>query len=604
MFVLLTNYYFYSSILYIMIYDICIIGSGQSGLTTCKTFIESGYNVIILEKNYNSNGLFSSVKEKEYFYWSSSKYMSCFSDFPMGNNIPDWFTIQQYVDYLEAYKNKFGLEKYIMYDSNVVNCEQNENSEWVVEYVTSYKTQKLISKKLIVCNGLNQTPKFPEILNNFTGEIIHTESVYRNMNKMDWKNKFNNKKVLLLGGGESAFDIGHIISTNTDKLYYSTKDYIEWFPQGSEFKKNIKRLEKIIENNKKNDINNENNICHSNMLNFFNNFVYPSDTHLNYMEYSLPEPMLYVWHNYGRKFIIGNNDGCGKCTHSHKKLCDINETPDNLFLKYVVKRSDFILDMYENKVNIVYYPDKIIGKTVYTKEKIIENVDIIVCATGYKKYFPFLKDSIYNDEFIKKMIPKNTSNIAFIGFARPTMGSIAVIAEMQSWWVQKYFENKLSYKIRKPFFSNNDVLNLTNKNINTLVIGCFYLKDLAKDMNIEPNMMYLLFTNFKLFFTIYTGSCNTMVYRIHGEKSYQGSDKVLIESFPNFNSHSTSSKLYIFMFLIYHIVFIILCIFVAYVISYGIFIISNLKYKNAKYKNLKYLFYIISISIIFIFYSL
>ena len=83
-----------------MICDICIIGSGQSGLTTCKTFIEKGYNVVVLEKNNSSNGLFSSIKEKDYFYWSSSKYMSCFSDFPMSNDIPDWFTIQQYVDYL------------------------------------------------------------------------------------------------------------------------------------------------------------------------------------------------------------------------------------------------------------------------------------------------------------------------------------------------------------------------------------------------------------------------------------------------------------------------------------------------------------------------
>jgi hypothetical protein len=258
--------------------------------------------------------------------------------------------------------------------------------------------------------------------------------------------------------------------------------------------------------------------------------------------------------------------------------------------------------MFENKVNIVYYPDKIIGKTVYTKEKIIENVDIIVCATGYKKCFPFLKDSIYNDELIKKMIPKYTSNIAFIGFARPTMGSIAVIAEMQSWWVQKYFENNLSYQIRNPFFRNYDVLNLTNKNINTLVIGCFYLKDLAKDMNIEPNMVYLLFTNFKLFFTIYSGSCNTMVYRIHGEKSYEGSDKVLINFFPNFNNHSNVSKTYIFMFLICHILFIILCIILAYVISYIIFLVSNLKYKIMNYENMKYLFYTISICIIFIAY--
>lgn len=586
-----------------MIYDICIVGSGQSGLTTCKTFIEKGYNVIVLEKNYNSNGLFSSIQEKEYFYWSSSKYMSSFSDFPMRDNIPDWFTIQQYIDYLEAYKKKFDLEKHIMYNSNVINCEQNENSEWIIEYVTSYKTKKLVSKKLIVCSGLNQTPKFPQIINNYTGEIIHTESVYRNMSKMDWKNKFSNKTVLLLGGGESAFDIGHVISTNTNKLYYSTKDYIEWFPQGSEFKRNIKRLKKIVENDKKYDTNDENKICRSKMLKSLNNFVYPTDTHLNYMEYSLPEAMSNAWHNYGRMFLVGNNDGCGKCTHSHKKLCDINETPDNLFLKYVVKRSDFLIDMFENKVNIVYYPDKIIGKTVYTKEKIIENVDIIVCGTGYKKYFPFLKDSIYSDqEFIKKMIPKNTSNIAFIGFARPTMGSIAVIAEMQSWWVQKYFENKLSYKIRSPFFRNYDVLNLTNKNINTLVIGCFYLKDLAKDMNIEPNMVYLLFTNFKLFFTIYSGSCNTMVYRIHGEKSYEGSDKVLMNFFPDFNNHSNVSKMYIFMFLLCHILFIILCIILAYVISYIIFLISNLKYKIMNYENMKYLFYTISICIIFIAY--
>jgi dimethylaniline monooxygenase (N-oxide forming) len=586
-----------------MIYDICIIGSGQSGLTTCKTFIEKGYNVIVLEKNYNSNGLFSSIQEKEYFYWSSSKYMSSFSDFPMSDAIPDWFTIQQYIDYLEAYKKKFDLEKHIMYNSNVINCEQNENSEWIIEYVSSYKTKKLVSKKLIVCSGLNQTPKFPEIINNYTGEIVHTESVYRNMSKMDWKNKFSNKTVLLLGGGESAFDIGHIISTNTNKLYYSTKDYIEWFPQGSEFKRNIKRLEKIVEKDKKDDNDDEYKICRSKIYKFLNSTLYPTDTHLSYMEYSLPEAMSNVWHNYGRMILFGNTNGCGKCNHNHKKLCDINETPDNLFLKYVVKRSDFLIDIFENKVNIVYYPDKIIGKTVYTKEKIIENVDIIVCATGYKKNFPFLKDSIYSDEeFIKKMIPKNTSNIAFIGFARPTMGSIAVIAEMQSWWVQKYFENNLSYKIRSPFFRNYDVLNLTNKNIDTLVIGCFYLKDLAKDMNVEPNMVYLLFTNFKLFFTIYSGSCNTMVYRIHGEKSYEGSDKVLINSFPNFNNHSNVSKMYIFMFLVYHILFIILCIILAYAISYIIFLISNLKYKILNYENMKYLFYIISIYIIFIAY--
>ena len=139
----------------------------------------------------------------------------------------------------------------------------------------------------------------------------------------------------------------------------------------------------------------------------------------------------------------------------------------NLFLKYVTKRTDFLLDMYENKVKIVYYPTKIKNKSIETKELNFD-VDIIICSTGYKKYFPFLDESIYNREFIKKMIPKNKNNIAFIGFARPTMGSIATIAEVQSWWVKSYFQG-LSYKIRKPFFKYYDLLDLSNNNINIMI---------------------------------------------------------------------------------------------------------------------------------------
>ena len=592
-----------------MLYDICIIGSGQSGLVTCKTFIERGYNVIILEKNYNSNGLFSSIQEKDYFYWSSSKYMSCFSDFPMNNKTSDWFTIQQYVHYLESYKNTFGLEKHISYNSKVINCDQTPDGTWSIQYINSHKPKVLFCKKLIICSGLNQTPKFPEIINNYKGEIIHTDTVYK-QNRIDWEKNFTNKKVLLLGGGESAFDIGHIISNYTKELYYSTQNYIEWFPQGGEFKKNIKRLKKNINNIKTNDGDengdkngDKNGICQKNLLFLLQFFKYPTDTHLSYIEYSLPEPISNFWHSYGRGILKGIDQDCGKCSHNNNNLCRINNTPDNLFLKYVVKRSEFVLDIFENNVNIVYYPDKIIGKTVYTKEKIIENVDIIVCATGYKKQFPFLKEHIYTDEFIKKIIPKNTSNIAFIGFARPTMGSIAVIAEMQSWWTLQYFENKLSYKIRTPFFRNYDVLNLSNKNIDTLVIGCYYLKDLAKDMNIEPNMTYLFFTNLKLFFTIYTGSCNSMVYRITGDKSYIGSDKILINTLPKFNDHSIGGKLYICSFILYHILFIILCAILGYAISYVIFIIANLHSNIFPYENIKYLFYIISISIIIICYK-
>jgi len=541
-------------------YDICIIGAGQSGITTCKTFSETNKKIIVLEKCNNCNGMFSNIKEKDYFRWSSSKYVSGFSDFPMDKKLGSWFTIQNYIDYLNNYKKHFNLDKYIQYGATVEDCNQNNEEKWIVKYKLNNINYNLISKKLIVCTGLNNYQKFPDIVDNFKGTIYHTQDIYY-MDKYQWKEKFYGKKILLIGGAESAFDIGHILVNNNSDLYYTTKNYIEWFPPGNDNEENLKRMKKI------------DNDSLTAMLNLSGKET--TDMNLNYIEYSLPEPMSAIWHEYGRvilgipyKFLTGDFSNNSNCNHSHVKLCSINETPNNLFKKYVVKRTEFLLDIYENKVKIIKFPHKIQGNKVVYDNNAIEDIDIIICATGYKKIFPFLNKKYTEDEYIKKIIPKNTNNLAFIGFARPTMGSIAPIAEMQSWWVNEYFYNNLNYQIRRPFFRNNDPLNLENEHINTIVIGCFYLKDLAKDMNLEPNMSYLLFTNFDLFTTIISNSCHPMMYRIHGKKRTPESEKILLDTWPTFENKTGNMKLYLLFFVILHLVYYLIIFYIFYLI-YG-----------------------------------
>ena len=576
-------------------YDVCIIGAGQSGLVTCKTFVEANKkteankNIIVLEKCNDCVGMFSTIKEKDLFKWSTSRYMSGFSDFPMPKNIPTWFTIQQYVDYLESYKKHFHLDQYIKYNSLVKKCSQNENQEWIVHY----NNDTLICKKLIICAGLNQTPKFPEIISGFTGEVIHTEHIYRNMYKEDWKHKFSGKRILLLGGAESAYDIGHVLVQYSDQVFYSTKNYTEWFPKGDEEPELIKRMQKM------------NNKCLHNIYGVtekglsVNN---PTDTQLNYIEYSLPEPMSHFWHEHGRYiFRTGNGMNCTKCSHQNEDLCRINETPDNLFKKYVVKRTEFILDIYDKKVDIVFYPEKIEGKTVYTKEKTLDQIDIIVCATGFKKHFPFLEDDVWKGEFIKKMVPKKYNNIAFIGYARPTMGSIAAIAEMQGWWLDKYFfDPSFSYRIRKPVFRSIDPLDLKNEHINTVVIGCYYLKDLAKDLYIEPNMFYLLITDFELFLRIYTGSCHPMMYRIHGYKSYDGARQVLLDTYIDVKERKILEWKYLTFHLAMHVLFIAFLVLISFILSYGVYLSKKFR-AFVKYKTRIFIGF--SILLIFIFYT-
>jgi thioredoxin reductase len=555
-----------------MNYDVCIIGGGQSGLATLKTFSEKTENVILLEKCNNCVGLFAHIKEDEMFKWSTSRYMSGFSDFPIPKTVPVWFTIKDYVKYLESYKDHFNLDKYIHYNSTVKRCYQDNNENWIVKY----NNTRLICKKLIICTGLNQTKKYPDIISNFEGKIIHTDDVYRNMNKNDWNAEFSNKRILLLGGAESAYDIGHVLVQYSKDVYYATKNYTEWFPKGAEEPEIFERVKQI------------NDECLTKVFQkkYGSSLPTPTDTQLHYLEYSLPEPMSHLWHEYGRSLLLKIlNYDCAKCTHQHAKLCSLTETPDNLFKKYVVKRTEFMLDIHEKKVELVVYPYKIEGLTVYTKDLTINNVDIIVCASGYKKEFPFLDDDVWKGELIKKMIPVNYNNIAFIGYARPTMGSIASVAEMQGWWIEKYFNDpSFNYRVRTPLFRNIDPLDLSNEHINTVVIGCFYIKDLAKDLHIEPNMFYLLLTDFELFFRIYCGSCHPMMYRIHGYKSYEGGRKVLLDTYVSNEEKKTGEWLYIFLFIVFHSIFIIFLFSIAFALVFlSTYIVKNKPYTIHRY---------------------
>lgn len=531
--------------------NVCVIGAGQSGLVTCKTFIEMGYNVIVLEKT-NHNGLFSEISQKDYFKWSSSRYISGFSDFPIPKSYPVWMTIRQYYDYLISYRDNFKLNRYIRYNSKVLATQQIANLKWKVIYQYQGVTKNLIVDKLIVSSGLNSVPKYPR-LKNYTGLVVHTHDIYK-MSYLACKKMFTNRRILLIGGGESAFDIGHLCLKFTDSLFYTTKTYIEWFPDwglDSDFIKN-------------------NETCFKKTGWGSHDNPYPSDTYLSYLEYSLPTPISGFWHNYGRDILLNKTFNLkNRCTHNHTKLCNITKTPNSLFKKYVVKRFPFICDLHNNKVKVVEYPAKYLNKNiVLPNNEILTNIDIIICATGYQKHFPFLDPIYYKTPLIKKIIPVKTPNLAFIGFARPTMGSINNVAEIQSWWASLYFQNKLNYKTRDYQWGRpQDPMNIDNNFVDTIVIGNYYYKDLAQDMNISPNLIKILITKPKLWFHIMHSTIHPMLYRLQGTFQHPKAEQYLLETLPNFNEKKNHGLWkYYLMFLMFHLVFILLIFLVSWLV--------------------------------------
>lgn len=507
---------------------VCIIGGGQSGIIACRTFVSKGHEVVVLEKC--CMGFFSQVLEDRYFRWSTSRYMSGFSDMPMDPETPVWFTLRDYEEYLEAYKRKFDLSRHFRHECDVKSTQQHADDTWTVRFEEKGTPTSIDCDLLLVCSGLNQTPKYPDaFLTKFTGEVMHTDEVYRKMDAAAWKRRFEGKRVLLVGGGESAFDVGHILVQHAAKVMFTTKNYIEWFPEGQESADKVERCVKLPECGCVTSLT-------ANVKEMPPSCSLTSTTDHNLffgLEYSLPTPISGFWHQYGR-YIWGGVTNvvqeklavrkCGLsrivkcnnwwCSHNHPKLCSVTQTPSNLFGKPVTKRTHFMLDLHENKAEILTWPDTVDGTTVTCAEGQFD-VDMVMCATGYRMSFPFLDPSITDQPTIKHMIPEGTRNLAFIGFARPTMGSIASMAEMQSWWCSMWFTNALPrYSVRDFAWARpGDPLNLKNDFVSCHVIGGYYMKDLALDMDIHPNFLTMSpRTSFRLMWA----SVHPIVYRFRG----------------------------------------------------------------------------------------
>ena len=81
---------------------------------------------------------------------------------------------------------------------------------------------------------------------------------------------------------------------------------------------------------------------------------------------------------------------------------------------------------------------------------VFEDVDLVVCATGFKTTFSsFVDDSLDPSTFDKggnglfyTTFHPEFSDVALVGFIRPTYGSLPVIAELQARWLVKVWSGE------------------------------------------------------------------------------------------------------------------------------------------------------------------
>ena len=183
-----------------------IIGAGASGIVTAKILLEAdpSREILIVEKNDYIGGTFVNKRYSD-SRMVSSKFLTMFSDFRADKKADDHLTLKDYVQYLEDYADANGIRKLIQFQTEVLSLSKKSDRWQAVLRRAGSKEIAQTFDAVAVCSGLHNFPKIPAFRGQkeyFRGKVIHS---------CDYKEPsiMAKKRVLVLGTGETAFDIGY-----------------------------------------------------------------------------------------------------------------------------------------------------------------------------------------------------------------------------------------------------------------------------------------------------------------------------------------------------------------------------------------------------------
>jgi cation diffusion facilitator CzcD-associated flavoprotein CzcO len=191
---------------------ICVIGAGPCGLTTVKNLRAAGLNEVVCYDESTSiagTWAFDEHPDRTTVYESthiiSSKSLSGFEDYPMPATYPDFPSHRQMRTYFEDYAAHFGLLQFIRLRTRVEKACLRPDGRWSVRVIEPEGLTEEIFDHLIICSGHLREPLIPAYPGTFTGNALHSRSFKH-------AEPFRDKRVLVVGGGNSACDMAVDIS--------------------------------------------------------------------------------------------------------------------------------------------------------------------------------------------------------------------------------------------------------------------------------------------------------------------------------------------------------------------------------------------------------
>lgn len=203
----------------------CIIGAGPGGLSAARALKAQGLPYEQFERHHDVGGLWdmdnpgSPIYESAHFI--SSRDLSGFMGFPMPKHFPDYPSHRQILSYVRSFADAYGLRGAIRLGTGVNQIRKDAAGHWVVELSDGSRRRY----KAIVCaTGCNWDPNLPTFKGEFAGELRHSVT-YRS------GDEFRGKRVLVVGAGNSGADIACDAATHADRAFISVRRGYHFIPK-------------------------------------------------------------------------------------------------------------------------------------------------------------------------------------------------------------------------------------------------------------------------------------------------------------------------------------------------------------------------------------
>lgn len=221
--------------------QIALIGAGPSGLAGARCLQKNGIAFQGFEAHGDVGGLWNIGNPRSTVYESahliSSKRMTEFTEFPMGDDVADYPSHRELLDYFRGFAEHFGLRAHYRFHTRVLKAEPVSDAPDTLWRLTTQTDdaapETALYKGVVIANGTLAEPNLPRFEGSFDGEIWHT-SQYKSATQL------TGKRVLIVGAGNSGCDIAvdavhhaRSVDISVRRGYYFVPKYVFGKPADS-----------------------------------------------------------------------------------------------------------------------------------------------------------------------------------------------------------------------------------------------------------------------------------------------------------------------------------------------------------------------------------